>query len=75
MSCQMRYEYNEELDKDVLHLPLFQFISGNIINMKGVNYGGNNYNSLRYADVDKALLAGNEKELSELMGKVNKIGK
>ena len=33
-----------------------------IINMKGVNVGGPNYNNLRYAD-DTALLSGNEKEL------------
>ncbi len=37
-----------------------------IINMKGVNVGGTNYNNLRYSD-DTALLAGNEKELSELI--------
>ena len=36
-----------------------------IINMKGVNVGGTNYNNFRYAD-DTALLAGNEKELSGL---------
>ena len=36
-----------------------------IINVKGVNVGGKNDNNLRYAD-DTALLAGNEKELSEL---------
>ena len=45
-----------------------------IINMKGVNVGGTNYNNLRYAD-DTALLAGNEKELSELISKINKAGK
>ena len=39
-----------------------------IINMKCVNVGGKNYNNLRYAD-DTALLAGNEKELSELTSK------
>ena len=36
-----------------------------IINMKGVNVGGTNYNNLRYADAT-AILAGNEKELSGL---------
>ena len=54
MSYQMKYEYNEELDKDVLHLPLFR----HVINMKGLNVEGNNYNNIRYAD-DTALLAGN----------------
>ena len=42
-----------------------------IINMKGVNVGGTNYNNLRHA----ALLAGNEKELSELINKINEVGK
>ena len=36
--------------------------------------GGTNYNNLRYAD-DTALLAGNEKELSELISKINEVGK
>ena len=45
-----------------------------IINMKGVNVGGTNYNNLRYAD-DTALLAWNEKELSELISKINEVGK
>ena len=45
-----------------------------IINMKGVNVGGTNYNNLRYAD-DTALLAGNEKELSDLTIKINEVGK
>ena len=45
-----------------------------IINMKGVNVGGTNYNNLIYAD-DTALLAGNEKELSELISKINEVGK
>ena len=45
-----------------------------IINMKGVNVGGTNYNNLRYAD-DTALLAWNEKELSDLTSKINEIGK
>ena len=45
-----------------------------IINMKGVNVGGTHYNNLRYAD-DTALLAGNEKELSELISKINEVGK
>ena len=44
-----------------------------IMNMKGVNVGGKNYNNLRYAD-DK-LLAGNEKELTELTSKINEVGK
>ncbi len=42
--------------------------------MKGVNVGGTNYNNLRYAD-DTALLAGNEKELSDLTSKINEVGK
>ena len=42
--------------------------------MKGVNMGGTNYNNLGYAD-DTALLAGNEKELSELISKINEVGK
>ncbi len=42
--------------------------------MKGVNVGGKNYNNLRYAD-DTALLAWNEKELSELTSKINEVGK
>ena len=45
-----------------------------IINMKGVNVGGTNYNKLSYAD-DTALLAGNEKELSDLTSKINEVGK
>ena len=45
-----------------------------IINMKGVNVGGKHYNNLRYAD-DTALLAGNEKELTELTSKINEVGK
>ena len=45
-----------------------------MINMKGVNVGGTHYNNLRYAD-DTALLAGNEKELSELTSKINVVGK
>ena len=36
--------------------------------------GGKNYNNLRYDD-DTALLAGNEKELSELTNKINEVGK
>ena len=42
--------------------------------MKGVNVGGTNYNNLRYA-VDTVLLAGIEKELSELISKINEVGK
>ena len=42
--------------------------------MKGFNVGGTHYNNLRYAD-DTALLAGDEKELSELTGKINEVGK
>ena len=42
--------------------------------MKGVNVGGTHYNNLRYADAT-ALLAGNEKELSELISKINEVGK
>ena len=57
---------------------LFNLYSENIfrhiINMKGVNVGGKNYNNLRYAD-DTALLAGNEKELTELTSKINEVGK
>ena len=45
-----------------------------IINMKGINARGKNYNNLRYAD-DTALLAGNEKELTELTSKINEVGK
>ena len=45
-----------------------------IINMKGVNVGGKHCNNLRYA-ADAALLAGNEKELSELTSKINEVGK
>ncbi len=75
----MKYVYIEELDKDVLHLPLFfnvytEKIFRHIINMKGVNVGGTNYNNLRYAD-DTALLEGNENELSELISKINEVGK
>ena len=42
--------------------------------MKGVNVGGPQYNNLRYAD-GTALLAGNEKELSDLTSKINEVGK
>ena len=45
-----------------------------IINMKGVNVGDTHYNNLRYSD-DTALLAGNEKELSDLTSKTNGVGK
>ena len=45
-----------------------------IINMKGVNVGGNNFNNLRYAD-DTAILAGNEKEFTELTSKINEVAK
>ena len=45
-----------------------------IINMKGVNVGDTDYNNLRYADAT-ALLAGNEKERSELTSKINEVGK
>ena len=44
------------------------------INMKGINVGGKRYNNLRWDD-DTALLAGNEKELSEFMSKINEIAK
>ena len=51
MSYEMKYEYNEELDKDVLRLPLFNLYTENIFrhitNMKGVNVGGKHYNDLR----------------------------
>ena len=73
----MKHEYNEELDKDVLHLPLFNSYTEKmfIINMKGVNVGGKHYyNNLIYAD-NTALLAGNEKELTELTSKMNEVGK
>ena len=40
--------------------------------MKCVNVGGKNYNNLRYAD-DTALLAGNEKELTELTSKIKEV--
>ena len=36
--------------------------------------GGKNYNNLRYSD-DTALLAGNEKELTELTSKIHEVGK
>ena len=42
--------------------------------MKGVNVGGANYNNLIYAD-DTALIAGNEKELSDLTSKIYEVGK
>ena len=45
-----------------------------IINMKCVNVEGKYYNNLKYAD-DTALLAGNEKELSELTSRINEVGK
>ena len=41
--------------------------------MKGVDVGGKRYNNLRYAD-DTALLAGDEKEVSELTSKINEVG-
>ena len=44
------------------------------IKMNGVNVGGTNHNHLRHAD-DTALLAGNEHELSALIGKMNEVGK
>ena len=72
----MKYVYNEELDKDVWHLPLFSIYTRNLFSdiIKGVNVGGTNYNNLRYAD-DTALLAGNEQELSDLTSKINEVGK
>ena len=36
--------------------------------------GGTTYNNIRYAD-GTALLAGNEKDLSELLSKINEVGK
>ena len=42
--------------------------------MKGINAGGTNYNNLRHADAT-ALLAGNQKELSDLTSKINEVGK
>ena len=77
MSYLKKYVYNGELDKDVLHLQLFSIYTRTFFsdtNMKGVNVGGTNYNNLRYAD-DTALLAGNEKELSDLTIKINEVGK
>ena len=43
-------------------------------NMKGVNVGGKLHNNLRCAD-DTAILVGNEKELSQLISKLNEDGK
>ena len=45
-----------------------------IINMKGDNVGGKEYNNLGYAD-DTALSTGNEKELLELTSKINEAKK
>ena len=42
--------------------------------MKDANVGGTNYNNRRCAD-DTALLAGNEKELSELTSKIYEVEK
>ncbi len=42
--------------------------------MKGINVGGTNYNNLRYAD-GTALLAENEKVLSDLTSTINDVGK
>ena len=75
----MKNECNEELDQDVLHLPIFSIYTrksfSDILSiiMKGVNMGGKNYNNRRYAD-DTALLAGNEKDLTELTSKINEVG-
>ena len=48
----MTYVYNEDLDKDVMHLPLFSIytrkIFSDIVNMKGVNVEGTNYDNVRY---------------------------
>ena len=57
-----------------MYRPYTEKFFRHIINMKGVNVGGTNYNNLRYAD-DTALLAGNENELSELISKINEVGK
>ena len=43
-----------------------------IINMKGINLGGNAYTNLRYAS-GTALLPGNEKEFTELTSKINEV--
>ena len=54
MSYQMKYVYNDELDNDVLDIPLLSIYTRNrfsdvgpIINMKGVNVRGKHYNTIR----------------------------
>ena len=54
----MKYEYNEELDKDVLHLPLFSINIRNRISdiiIDNIQRWRKNNNNLIYAD-DTALL-------------------
>ena len=63
MSCQMKYEHNEELTKmccisDSIHDKIFWHFIG----LKGVTVGVKNYNNIIYAD-DTSLLPGNDKEL------------
>ena len=79
LSYQMKYEYNDELDKDELHLPLFLIYTRKIFPYKYYQYevcqrGRQNCNNLRYAD-ETTLLAGNEKELSEGTLRVNEQNK
>ena len=50
-------------------------LSDIIINMNGVNVGGKTYNNIIHAADDTAVLAGNAKELSELISKISEVGK
>ena len=79
MSYQKKYVYNGELDKDVLHLPLFSIIIHGkdfqtYYQCERCQRGRHRLQQSKYAD-DTALLAGNERELSELINKINEVGK
>ena len=61
-------------DLGLYTVPLSIYARKILSDMKGINVGGKHYNNLRYAD-DTALLAGNEKEHSQLTSKINEVGK
>ena len=78
MSYQLKDEYLQRgvrqgcVASPILFNLYTEKIFRHIINMKGGNVGGKNYNNLRYAD-DNALLAGNKRGLTA--SKIKVLGK